>query len=151
MLRQTFATATVALTVLAGLTGPAMAQGNSGQHRGGDHGPRSDATIDVHIDIGSRDIIRDYYGAPPGCPPGLAKKNNGCLPPGQAKKRYQIGHPLAVDSHRLPTDLLHRLPSPPSGHIYGRVDGDILLIAEATHSVVDAVVAVAAARDALEH
>ncbi|WP_300975424.1 hypothetical protein [Sphingomonas sp. LHG3406-1] len=22
----------------------------------------------------------------PGCPPGLAKKNNGCLPPGQAKK-----------------------------------------------------------------
>jgi len=24
---------------------------------------------------------------PPGCPPGLAKKNNGCLPPGQAKKR----------------------------------------------------------------
>ena len=21
-----------------------------------------------------------------GCPPGLAKKNNGCLPPGQAKK-----------------------------------------------------------------
>ncbi len=23
-----------------------------------------------------------YYGA--NCPPGLAKKNNGCLPPGQA-------------------------------------------------------------------
>lgn len=23
-----------------------------------------------------------------GCPPGLAKKHNGCLPPGQAKKRY---------------------------------------------------------------
>ena len=26
-----------------------------------------------------------------GCPPGLAKKNNGCLPPGQAKKLYNIG------------------------------------------------------------
>ena len=25
------------------------------------------------------------YGAG-GCPPGLAKKHNGCLPPGQAKK-----------------------------------------------------------------
>jgi hypothetical protein len=25
------------------------------------------------------------------CPPGLAKKNNGCLPPGQAKKRYSAG------------------------------------------------------------
>ena len=27
-----------------------------------------------------------YYGVIEGCPPGLAKKNNGCRPPGQAKK-----------------------------------------------------------------
>jgi hypothetical protein len=26
-----------------------------------------------------------------GCPPGLAKKNNGCLPPGIAKQRFNIG------------------------------------------------------------
>ncbi len=26
-----------------------------------------------------------------GCPPGLAKKNNGCLPPGQAKKQGNFG------------------------------------------------------------
>jgi opacity protein-like surface antigen len=25
------------------------------------------------------------------CPPGLGKKNNGCLPPGQAKKQYNVG------------------------------------------------------------
>ena len=25
------------------------------------------------------------------CPPGLAKKNDGCTPPGQAKKQYNIG------------------------------------------------------------
>lgn len=25
------------------------------------------------------------------CPPGLRKKNNGCLPPGQARKRYNTG------------------------------------------------------------
>lgn len=25
------------------------------------------------------------------CPPGLAKKNNGCNPPGQAKKLYNVG------------------------------------------------------------
>ena len=30
------------------------------------------------------------YGAG-GCPPGLAKKNNGCMPPGQAKKLYNRG------------------------------------------------------------
>ena len=33
------------------------------------------------------------YGAG-GCPPGLAKKNNGCLPPGQAKKLYNVGQRL---------------------------------------------------------
>jgi len=25
------------------------------------------------------------------CPPGLAKKNNGCLPPGIAKQTYNVG------------------------------------------------------------
>ncbi len=25
------------------------------------------------------------------CPPGLAKKDNGCMPPGQAKKAYNVG------------------------------------------------------------
>ena len=29
-----------------------------------------------------------------GCPPGLAKKNNGCRPPGQAKKQYAVGQRL---------------------------------------------------------
>lgn len=42
-------------------------------------------------------IIRTSHGrlyalnAHGGCPPGLAKKNNGCLPPGQAKKLYNVG------------------------------------------------------------
>ncbi|HYX45577.1 MAG TPA: hypothetical protein VE820_01960 [Sphingomicrobium sp.] len=26
-----------------------------------------------------------------GCPPGLAKKHNGCMPPGQAKKLFRVG------------------------------------------------------------
>src|SRR6478609_10589121 len=34
-----------------------------------------------------------YYGGG-GCPPGLAKKHNGCLPPGQAKKLYNVGQRL---------------------------------------------------------
>ena len=33
---------------------------------------------------------------PPGCPPGLAKKQNGCLPPGQARK-YGIGERIGGD------------------------------------------------------
>lgn len=42
------------------------------------------------------DYYRDgrYYGA--NCPPGLAKKNNGCLPPGQAKASWSVGQRLPV-------------------------------------------------------
>jgi hypothetical protein len=32
-----------------------------------------------------------FAGFDNACPPGLAKKNNGCLPPGQAKKLYRMG------------------------------------------------------------
>ena len=41
----------------------------------------------------SQDVRYPAYGYQEarGCPPGLAKKGNGCLPPGQAKKRLAIG------------------------------------------------------------
>lgn len=39
---------------------------------------------DLLLRDGSRGLID-------GCPPGLAKKNNGCLPPGQARDRYENG------------------------------------------------------------
>jgi hypothetical protein len=81
------------LTLAAGalalaLTAPAAAQpghakghGKHGQQmKGGKHGR---AVHDGHLGAnnwGNRN-----------CPPGLAKKNNGCLPPGIAKQRYNIG------------------------------------------------------------
>ena len=34
------------------------------------------------------------HAAAGGCPPGLAKKNPACVPPGQAKQAYRIGDPL---------------------------------------------------------
>jgi Ni/Co efflux regulator RcnB len=91
-----------------------------------------------------RRIIAEYYGGqmPPGrkCPPGLAKKNNGCMPPGQAKK-WGMGRPLPGDlrTYDLPRDLLMRLPPPSAGHRYVRVAADILLIAVGSSMVIDAV------------
>ncbi len=90
-----------------------------------------------------RVIVRDYYAAPIAtgkCPPGLAKKNNGCLPPGQAKK-WAVGQPLpaGVVYYDLPRDLVVSLPPPPVGHRYVRVAGDILLIATGTSMVLDAI------------
>lgn len=38
-----------------------------------------------------RDLVR-YVGLVNGCPPGLAAKNNGCQPPGQARKNRYFRH-----------------------------------------------------------
>jgi Ni/Co efflux regulator RcnB len=74
------------------------------------------------------------------CPPGLAKKNNGCMPPGQAKK-WRMGQTLPRDVvyYRVPQDLVVRLGPPPSGHRYVRVASDILLITVGSAMVVDAI------------
>lgn len=75
------------------------------------------------------------------CPPGLAKKGSGCMPPGQAGKAYQIGRPLppGVTYHELPPVLAVQLGAPPAGHRFVRVAADILLIAVGTGLVIDAI------------
>lgn len=90
-----------------------------------------------------RRSVRDYYGTQfrkGKCPPGLAKKNNGCMPPGQAKK-WAIGERLPADLRRypLPNDVIVRLPVPPAGHEFVRVASDILLISVGTGMVIDAI------------
>lgn len=129
--------------------------GHGGGHGGGKHGRGGDqgyeerrggdthVSIDFRFDDGNRRIVQDYYGAQFSsgkCPPGLAKKNNGCMPPGQAKK-WAMGRALPGDVVRypLPRELLIRLPAPPVGHEYVRVASDILLIATGTGMVLDAI------------
>lgn len=63
------------------------------------------------------------YGAG-GCPPGLAKKNNGCMPPGQAKKLYNIGqrwpgsYGNRWDYNQIPYDLRSRYDFDPNNRYY---------------------------------
>ncbi len=105
------------------------------------HSSRDDGRVVVIIDS-ERDYIRDYIRTDyrRHCPPGLAKKNNGCQPPGQAKK-YRVGYPLPDDVIYVPVprDLLVHLSPVPSGYQYVKVDKDVLLIAEASKKVIDAV------------
>src|SRR6185369_14800627 len=77
------------------------------------------------------------------CPPGLAKKHNGCLPPGQAKKRYVVGQPLptTVVIQPLPPVLVTRLGPAPRGYEYAVVDVDVVKLAVGTRLVVDAITA----------
>ena len=74
------------------------------------------------------------------CPKGLAKKHNGCMPPGQAKK-WAIGRPLPRDVvyYDLPSAILSNIGSPPSGYRFVRVASDILMINTGTRMVMDAI------------
>jgi len=77
-------------------------------HRGGPH-DRANVREAVHRDYGegrqwmryrdARDFEDNYRPAwsplIQGCPPGLAKKHNGCMPPGQAKRIWGYEEPYA--------------------------------------------------------
>lgn len=129
--------------LLGSLTVPAFAADHPG--KGNSSRPaHNEGGTSISIEIGGSDraVIQQYYGAQIAqghCPPGLAKKNNGCMPPGQAKK-WSRGRPLPGDVvyHALPPDLAVRLNAP-AGAKYVRVAADILLIAAGTGMVLDAV------------
>jgi hypothetical protein len=76
-----------------GFAGPALAKPGHGHGQGG----KGHSAAAKHGKYSRGVILSDRYGrlyalnARGGCPPGLAKKNNGCLPPGQAKKMYYVG------------------------------------------------------------
>lgn len=109
----------------------------------------SSGGLSVNVQIGGyftdnqRRAVVDYYEPrfrAGNCPPGLAKKNNGCLPPGQARQ-WRKGAPLPHDViyYPVPDGVSIRLGLPPAGHKFVRVATDILLIAVGTGMVIDAI------------
>ena len=101
------------------------------------------SNVNVYFTDQQRNVIGNYYREEyhsGHCPPGLAKKNNGCMPPGQAKK-WRKGHPLPHDVvyYDLPSAVVIQLGRPPEGHRYIRVASDILLMAVGTGMIVDAI------------
>ncbi len=94
--------------------------------RGQEHGDR-------HFHDEQRTVITRYYTEQykaGRCPQGLAKKHNGCMPPGQAKKLV-VGRPLPREGvyYDLPPSVVLELGVPRVGQRYVRVASDILLIA----------------------
>lgn len=70
---------------------------------------------------------------PKHCPPGHAKK--GWCKPGE---RYYAPN----DYRRVDDWRRYELQPPPHGHVYAVVDGEVLLILEATREVLEAIGAV---------
>lgn len=104
---------------------------------------RPEIQIGAYFQDQQRQAVSRYYGnlqAKGRCPPGLAKKKNGCMPPGQAKK-WSRGQalPASLILYPVPRGLVTQIGLPPAGYKYVRVANDLLLVALGTMMVVDAI------------
>jgi Ni/Co efflux regulator RcnB len=141
-IRTRIAPATLALFIALGLgAAPALAEKPdwAGEGKGKGKGQQKKK----HFDDEKRGYVHSYYEEEfrsGHCPPGLAKKHNGCMPPGQAKK-WRMGRPLPPDVvvYDVPPALVVKIGVPPSGYKYVRVASDILMIAVGTKIVADAI------------
>ncbi|MEO6321505.1 MAG: RcnB family protein [Polaromonas sp.] len=124
--------------------GPGVNKTGNGNGNGNGNAKRAGSVkVGGYFGDQQRVVVRNYYGSEykaGRCPPGLAKKNNGCMPPGQAKK-YTVGQrlPSNVVYYAVPQNVVYQLGAPPSGYRYVRVASDILLLAIGTSMVVDAI------------
>ena len=126
-MKQAFIIAGVAALAVAG---PALAKPGNGNGHGNSHGYGAAGPVG--------------YGVG-GCPPGLAKK--GCIPPGQAKKLYNVGqhYPRSYGTrwayNEIPYDLRRQYGFNSrynyyygDGYVYG-VDPRTMLIRQVVASV----------------
>jgi Ni/Co efflux regulator RcnB len=150
--------ALVALAIAAAfIAGPAFAKDHDNDGRGNDkHAQKHEEKAQKHAEKRERQDIRpgtyfndqhrtfarqyysEHYGRGHNCPPGLAKKNNGCMPPGQARK-WDVGQPIprGVTVYTVPQPVLVHLPPAPYGYRYARIGGDIVLVQQQNNLIVD--------------
>ena len=103
---------------------------------------RKDIQHGAYFNDQQRVVVREYYvqhyGPGKKCPPGLAKKNNGCMPPGQARN-WAVGQPIprGVTVYSVPQPVIVQLPPAPYGYRYARIGGDIVLVQQQNNIIID--------------
>ena len=103
---------------------------------------REDIKQGAYFNDQQRILVREYYTTRYSnnkrCPPGLAKKNNGCLPPGQVQDLV-VGQPVPknVTVYQVAQPVIRKLPPAPVGYRYERIGGDIVLVQQENNIIVD--------------
>lgn len=78
------------------------------------------------------------------CPPGLAKKNPPCVPPGQAKKTYRVGDRYYDNDYLSDYDRRrYNLPKLRRGESYYRVGDSFIRVDNETREVLELIEAFA--------
>ena len=98
-------------------------------------------TVSVLLSLSPAAVLAS---GPATCPPGLAKKNNGCLPPGQAKKIYQRGDHINGDFVFIHNPGQYGLDP---DQAYYRFGDDVYRVNRYTKEVIDFIGAAAALLD----
>jgi len=148
------------LVILAGaaalaFAGPAIAKPGNGHGNGNGNGHGNSHGYDSHGKGHGNSHAYENHGkgslfgyGQGGCPPGLAKKHNGCMPPGQVKKLYRIGQrlPLSYGNrwsfNQVPSGLRQQYGFTPNdryyygdGYVY-RVDPRTQLVEQAVRALI---------------
>ena len=146
------------------MAGPAFAKdkgddhGNGGGKHGNKHSQKNEDKNEKKAEKREREEIkqgayfneqqrayaRQYYSTTykdgKRCPPGLAKKNNGCMPPGQVQDLV-VGQPIPtnVKVYQVAQPVIQKLPPAPVGYRYERIGGDIVLVQQQNNIIVDVI------------
>jgi hypothetical protein len=78
------------------------------------------------------------------CPPGLAKKNTPCVPPGQAKKAYSVGDRFSDDYYLVREFSKYRLPELRRNESYYRIGDTFFRVNQSTREILQLFEAVGA-------
>lgn len=124
------------------MAAPTISLADPGKNRGGEH-----SSMKAHSGHGkagkqvrsSKRMSTGYRYAGKACPPGLAKKYPGCIPPGQWKKGYRIPSTWSdyyVGYDRLPEYYRDRYEMNPD-YRYMYRDGRVYVIDAITRSIVN--------------
>lgn len=105
--------------------------------------PSRGNTTYVFITDRDRSTIRNYMHKhhKKHCPPGLAKKHHGCMPPGHHIRHYRVGEIVPQESilETLSRSLLGQLSPAPRGYRYVGVDNDVYLMNNNSRQISDAI------------
>ena len=119
------------------ISGPTFTKGNDDDYAKGKANEQG-----TYFNDQQRTYIRQYYTSNYGpgkkYPPGLAKKGNGCLPPGQLRT-WVVGQPIPrnVIIYSVPQPVMLQLPPAPYGYRYARIGNDIVLVQRQSNLIVD--------------
>ena len=99
---------------------PGFAKPGNGHGNGHENGHGHDYGYDNGPSYGRHHPVGYGVG---GCPPGLAKKHNGCMPPGQARKlargqRWQSAYGSRYAFGQIPDNVRHQYDLDPRDHYY---------------------------------